>query len=77
MGKRGCVGCSCALAVVLLALGLLLLPGSGVLMREIERRFMALRNGSLSYPDFVDIPIPIYTDVYFFNVTNPYDVSMI
>ncbi len=59
-----------ALAAVLLLAGVTVIVCSGILFRMVERSALVIRPGSQVYPDFVNVPFPVVTSIYVFNVTN-------
>ncbi|XP_022257300.1 scavenger receptor class B member 1-like isoform X2 [Limulus polyphemus] len=60
-----------AIGFAIFILGLTLLFSFPVLFRYLLYENLPLKNGSISYKMWKNIPIPIYQRIYFFNMTNP------
>ena len=68
--KKGCAVAILAVGGVCAVAGLALLVGSPGLVGLVEKSQLALYPGSGSYADFVNLPFPIVTSIYIFNLTN-------
>lgn len=65
------VGCSTTTLLVALAVGLLWPP---LALKYLLYPQLTLTNGSMNYDMWVESPIPIYFEIFFFNWTNHEDV---
>ena len=63
-----------ASAAIMAVLGLLLCCFRFQLLAQLEREALAIVPGTPMFPNWKDLPVPVITSVYFFNVTNAEDI---
>ncbi len=68
--NRGTLAAAIVGCIVLLVLGILLMVEAEFLVRFIEHSSLVILPGTQMYPNWVDLPVPIITSIYLFNVTN-------
>jgi scavenger receptor class B protein 1 len=62
--------CAGVIGVVFLALGIILVAGDHALLHEIIQKVLVIDPKNSIFANWVSLPTPILTSIYFFNVTN-------
>ncbi len=74
--SRGMLVAVTAVCCLLLIAGVAVISQSDSIVRAIEHSNLIVVPGTQMFPNWVDLPVPIVTSIYLFNVTNPDDVVL-